>query len=199
MKNKQAFAEIIQSSLQSWTGQTWKWDHFPAFGSLVTVITPEKTWIGIVHSIQTSSPDTHRQPFIYQKTEQELLEEQPHIFEFLQTTFECITLGFFHNNKIEYRLAPQPPKIHAFIQPCPHAISTLFFSSVGYLPLLFSQAGSLHNLEELLLALLVQQKKENLLSENIMYEFLEKLALLYGNDYRKLKLFSSRLSDLSIY
>lgn len=199
MKNKQAFAEIIHSSLEGWTGQSWTWDTFPAFGSLVNIITPEKTWIGIVHMVQTGSPDAHRQPFTYQKTEKELIQEQPHIFEFLQTTFACANVGFFKDNTLHYRLAPEPPKIHSFIEPCSERINEYFFTSAAYLPLLFSHTALTHHFEELCIALLAEQKQKHLLTQTTLYEFLETLALLYGNDYRKLKLFSNRLLSLSIY
>ena len=74
---------------------------------------------------QTGSPDTHRQPFIYKKTEKSFFRNN-HIFEFLQTTFECATIGFFQDNYIEYRFAPTPPKIHSFIQPCSESINKEF-------------------------------------------------------------------------
>lgn len=199
MINKQPFAEVIHSSLTGWTGQSWEWNIFPTFGSLLSITANKKTWIGIVHHIQTGSPDTHRQPFIYKKTEKELLQEQPHIFEFLQTTFECATIGFFQDNHIEYRFAPTPPKIHSFIQPCSESINKEFFASTAYLPLLFSHTALTTHFEELCIAILAGQKQKGLLSEITIYEFLETLALLYGNDYRKLKIFSQRLLSLSLH
>ena len=61
------FAEVTESSLQTFTAQSWEWDYFPAFGSLVTVQTINRTVLGIVYAIQTGSSDPHRSPFTYKK------------------------------------------------------------------------------------------------------------------------------------
>ena len=110
---RKPFAEVIESSLQGWLAQSWNWNCFPAFGSLVTIETKKRQLFGIVHQIQTGSMDPMRHPFPYQKTEEELLQEQPQIFEFLKTTFSCLTLGYSERERIIYLLAPEPPQIHS--------------------------------------------------------------------------------------
>jgi hypothetical protein len=92
--NNKHFAEIIISSLQQWTAQSWQWNDRPDFASLMVVQDGQRTIFGLVYAIQTGSWQTERTPFPYQKTEEELLRDQPHIFEFLQTTFTCLTVGF---------------------------------------------------------------------------------------------------------
>ena len=76
------FAEVIESSLHTWLAQSWQWDETPTFGSLVTVTTPKWTLFGLVATVQTGSLDSMRHPFPYKKTHEELLTEQPQIFEF---------------------------------------------------------------------------------------------------------------------
>lgn len=191
-ENKQAFSEVIQSSLQTWTGQSWKWDTFPAFGSLTTIITPQRTWFGLVYQVNTGSTDPGRTPYAYKKTEQELLAEQPQIFEFLRTTFECLALGFMEHDRIFYQTPPEPPKIHAFIYKSSTQLSKQFFNSSNYLPLLFA-SEQVRNKDELLLALLKEQKQLALLTEEKLYTIIETISLLTGNDYRRIKIFSSRI------
>ena len=99
------FAEIIESSLSMWTAQCWQWNHSPVFGSIVQTKTLKRTIFGIVYKIETGSIDPIRQPFIYKKTEEELLKEQPQIFEFIRTTFSCLTIGYFEDEKIFYQIS----------------------------------------------------------------------------------------------
>src|SRR5438105_1903017 len=127
MHETKAFAEIIESSLQGWVAQSWQWDYFPPFGSLVSVEQGKRTYIGLVHQVKTGSIDPVRAPFAYQKTEAELLRDQPQIFEFLKTTFSCLSLGYQEDGKLFYTLAPEPTKIHTFVKATSAPLSTQFF------------------------------------------------------------------------
>jgi len=196
----QAFAEIIESSLQDWKAQCWQWDKFPSFGSIVTIQSNNKIIYGIVHQVQMGSMDSSRYPFAYQKTEDELLREQPQIFEFLKTTFSCITIGYKHKSKIYYLLSPTPPKIHSFVRYASQSEARQFFASTNYLHLLFGLSGQIFNLEELLLAMINYQVTLNIFSPETIQEkinnFIETFSLLAGNDYRRLKLFLQRVEPL---
>lgn len=193
-KNKHHyFAEIVESNLTNFTAQSWQWDTFPEFGSLVTVETKKRILFGVVYAIQTGSMEPGRYPFTYQKTEEELLAEQPQIFEFLKTSFSCLTLGFSEHEVLYHQLAPGPPKIHSFVGPATEIQTKQFFASNNFLHLLFSAPG-IEQLDELILALLRTAKKQKLLQEDKLESFIETFALLIGNDYRRLKLFMSRIS-----
>jgi hypothetical protein len=192
-KNNNAFAEIIESSLQGWVAQSWQWDNFPPFGSLVSVQQGARTCIGLVHQVKTGSIDPVRAPFAYQKTEQELLQEQPQIFEFLKTTFSCLSLGYLENGMLFYTLAPEPTKIHAFVTPASAQLSTQFYESPDYLHLLFGFAHQVENIDELLLALLKNKVQLQLLTATHLEGFMATYALLTGNDYRRIKLFLQRV------
>jgi hypothetical protein len=191
MEKNEAFAEVIESSLTGWTAQSWQWNRFPTFGSLVTIETKDRTLFGLVYQTHTGSMDPTRYPFPYQKTEAELLEEQPQIFEFLKTTFLSMTVGYKQQGNITYLVAPEPPHIHAFVQEAPSTEAAQFFSNEQFLYLLFGNATSI-NIDELLLAILKSQKNQGILTKERLNRYIETYALLIGNDYRRLKFFAHR-------
>lgn len=188
------FAEVIESSLQGWVAQSWEWDKVPEFGSLVTVTTKKRILFGLVYKSQTSSLDDNRYPFAYKKTEEELRLEQPHIFDFLHTTFSCLLVGYSENNRIIYRTAPEPPSIHSFIFEANHELTEQFFKSEQYLHLIFG-ASDIGKIDELLLALFYTMKRNKVLYEQALPLFLDTFSVLIGNDYRRLKLFLQRAQE----
>jgi len=191
------FAEIVESSLTNWTAQSWDWDMFPAFGTLVVVPENKRSLFGIVYQINTGSLEPGRYPFTYQKTQEELQKEQPQIFEFLKTTFSCITIGYQEHEKIFHAICPAPPKIHSFVGPLQQLEYKQFFISPTFMQLLFN-SSSLENIDELLIALITNLKKQDILSPEKLSELIDTYTLLIGNDYRRLKLFLSRLQILTI-
>ena len=197
MENKKSYlGEVVQSSLSSWTGQCWDWDIVPSFGSIVSVESHDRTVFGVVYDIQTGSLDPSRTPFAYKKTEEELKREQPQIFEFLKTSFSCLTLGYKENGRIYHVLTPKPPKIHSFIQNIDIGAHKEFFASEGYLQLIFGHENLIGNTDELLLALMTNARNNEVLDEERLGSFIQTVSLLTGNDYRRLKLFLQRVESL---
>lgn len=196
MNNNQFFAEIIQGNLSEWTGQCWKWNVIPQFGSLMTTSHGSLKIFGIVHSIKTGSMDPIRIPIAYQKTEEELLRDQPQIFEFLQTTFTCITVGYQEQNKIFYHVPNKPPKIHAFIGHASLEECQRFFASDQFLHLLFNSSAQGINLDELLLTLLKELQEKKILDKTKFYDFIETFSMLYKHDYQRLKIFLKRTNHM---
>jgi len=190
------FGEVIESSLQTFLGQCWQWNKVPSFGSLVAIENKQRTLFGLVYQIQTGSMDPVRYPFPYKKTHEELMAEQPQIFEFLKTSFSCIALGYTHNNSIVYITAPEPPLIHSFIAPLAIAHYKNYFATDAYLHLLFNMSNHISCLDELLLALLQQQAQLKLLQPDRLDDFINTYSLLIGNDYRRLKLFLLRVTNI---
>ncbi|MBX9830468.1 hypothetical protein K2X40_00780 [Candidatus Babeliales bacterium] len=193
------FAEVIQSSLETFTAQCWSWNFFPNFGSLVQVESNEHIILGCVVQIQTGSMDPMRYPFPYQKTEEELLAEQPQIFEFLKTTFDVQILGYADKDNLEkvlYALPPKPSKIHAFVKECAPELSAQFLSNPIFLPMLFSFQHKISNLDELLLAILHNLTTQKKLTQKVFHDFCQTFSLLSGNDYRRLKLFLKRVEHI---
>jgi len=196
MKHNGAFSEIIESSLHGFVAQCWQWNDFPSFGELITVQSSNRIIFGLVHQIQTGSMDPIRSPFPYKKTEEELLREQPQIFEFLKTTFSCLSVGYLEKGKVMYVLAPEPPKIHAFATHTNADMSKTFFAHLAYLHLLFGQSGQIFNLDELLLAIIRQQATLGIMNDNSLKKFIDLFSLLTGNEYRRLKIFLQRAEPL---
>ncbi len=196
MTNNNAFAEVMESSLQEFKAQSWQWDTCAPFGSMVVIPAKKRTIFGVVHHVQTGSMDPNRYPFPYKKTEEELLQEQPQIFEFLKTTFSCLIIGYQEDGQIQYALAPEPAKLHAFVAPMPHDLGKQFFYKDRYLHILFGQATAISYLDELLLALLTYQASLTPISEEKITTMAQTFSLLTGNDYRRLKLFLQRVEPL---
>lgn len=194
---KTAFAEVIESSLNSFTAQTWQWDKFPAFGSLVQIQNGLTTIYGIVHQVQTGSMDPQRTPFTYQKTQEELLAEQPQIFAFLKTTFSCIILAYQDKTNLYYTLSPEPAKIHSFVSMPDNDTLKRFFYHETYLHTIFNSAQQICNLDELLLAIFKQHEALGILSKEKLHKLIETFSLLTGNDYRRLKLFLQRVERVT--
>ena len=140
--------------------------------------------------------DSVRYPFPYQKTEEELLKEQPQIFEFLKTTFSCVAIGYQEKKSVSYMVAPEPPKIHAFVTHPDTELSKIFFANHKYLHLLFTHSANIFNIDELLLAILRQHAALNILTHDKITAFMQTYSLLIGNDYRRIKLFLQRVQHM---
>jgi len=194
MNNKLSyFAEIVESSLQSWKVQCWHNGQSPPFGALVASDADDCVLYGVVYQVDTGSDDPVRITHAYQKTEEELKKEQHQIFEFLKTTFLSAVLGYKKDWQIYQSFAPSPAKIHVFVRLADQNEYRDFFKKHHYLHILFAQANQLGNTDELLLAILSNLYKIDQLDENIINDFIETFLLLNGNDYRRLKLFLQRL------
>ena len=194
--NSPYFAEVIESSLDGWIAESWKWDFFPIFGSIVIIESNNRKFFSIVYQINTGSSDSVRQPFAFQKTMQELLRDQPQIFEFLRTTFSCLALGYEENHETFHMLSPEPPKIHSFIRQADKTELINFFNNPNYLQIFFSNISKIPNLDELLLALLRHLKQNDVLNHKNFTDFLELYSMLNDNDYKKLKLFLRRIDPI---
>ena len=195
--SKAAFSEVIESNLHGFLAQSWQWNTFPAFGSLVTIEDKKRIIFGIVYQVQTGSMDPVRYPFPYQKTYDELIKEQPQIFEFLKTTFSCVTVGFADRGSIFYQLPPEPANIHAFVGTASSELSKQFFYQNNYLHMLFA-AVQITNLDELLLAILRQHATLGILKKEKIGAFMNIYSLLTANDYRRMKLFLQRVEPMIV-
>jgi len=195
-KKNEFFAEIIESSLTSFTARSWQWDSFPSLGSLIYTAQGDRIVYGLVHSIKTGSFDESRTPFAYKKTEAELKKELPHIFELLKTDFQALILGYKEAETINYVCTPEPPKIHSFIANTSAQMSIEFLQSTHYLYLIFSMQKELFNIDELLLSFVYYQQKNNVFDANHINSFIDTFCLLSGNDYKRLKVFLHRLQAL---
>ncbi len=194
--NKTCFAEVLETTISTFKAQSWKWDVIPEFGSLVTLSEKNQTIFSIVYDIVTGPQDLIRQPIAYQKTQEELLQEQPQIFEFLTTTFSCVIIGYQQEHDILlYNLAPQPPKIHTFVNFATDQQYLQCFASEQFLHLLYNVNLPI-NTQELLLAIIKQQLDRKTLTKEQLNAIVESFFILNKNNYLQTKMFLSRLQSL---
>ena len=193
---EKSFAEVIASSLDHFIAQSWQWDHFPDFGSLIQVTNNNITILGCVTTVQTGSMDPMRSPFPYQKTELELMIEQPQIFEFFSIFFKVQILGYQSNDSINYVLPPKPSKIHSFVSKTSPSLTQAFFQRADYLHLLFAFAHQIPSIDELLIAIVHKLSDQKQLTKEHFESLCEIYSLLTGNEYRRMKLFLQRIEQL---
>jgi hypothetical protein len=194
--NKTCFAEILTSSITTFTAQAWQWDAVLEFGSLVTATSNDRTIFAIIYDIVTGPTDSIRQPVAYQKTQEELLREQPQIFEFLTTSFSCVAIGYSDSEgNILYNLPPQPAKMHTFVHHATPSQYEQFFASEQFLHLLCN-ANLPFNLQELLLAIIKHQLIRKTLTKKRLGIFIESFFMLNKNNYLQTKIFLARLQKL---
>ena len=153
-KTKQHLPRLLKVRFQAGLHKVGSGTDFRSLGRLSPLKHNSRTLFGLVYQTQTGSMDPTRYPFPYQKTEQELLAEQPQIFEFLKTTFMSMTVGYLDHGHMVHLLAPEPPHIHAFVQEASKEQSVSFFSNEQFLHLIFGAAAQPINVDELLLATL---------------------------------------------
>ena len=199
--NKTCFAEILESSITTFTAQAWQWDAVLEFGSLVTATSNGRMIFAIIYDIVTGPTDSIRQPVAYQKTQEELVREQPQIFEFLTTSFSCVAIGYadqsnnLHSMQILYNLPPQPAKMHTFVHHATTEQYEQFFASEQFLHLLCN-ANLPFNLQELLLAIIKHQLIRKTLTKKRLGAFIESFFMLNKNNYLQTKMFLARLQKL---
>lgn len=194
--NSPYFAEAIHSSLIQYKAQSWAWNIFPSFGTLVVTENKQQKIFGIVHAITTGSNDPIRQPFAFQKTEEELLAEQPQIFEFLSTHFEVIITGFIKDDRLVYHLPPHPPQMHSFVRNATPQEYAMFASSTHFLHMIFNASDTICNTDELILALLNHSIEQKFFSSHLLEEYIETITQLTKHDYQRLKTLLQRIQHI---
>ena len=109
--------EVIGSSNTEFIAESALLHNPPPFGSFIQVKARE-TIYAVVCNAYTHSLEPHRLAIAYHRSEQELRDEQPQIFELLKTKFEAIIIGYECDGAVRYHLPPQPPRLHSFVHTC---------------------------------------------------------------------------------
>ena len=109
--------EVIGSSNTEFIAESALLHDSPAFGSYIKVIGRE-TIYAVVFNAYTHSLEPNRLAIAYHRSEQELRDEQPQIFELLKTKFEAVIIGYESEGAIRHHLPPQPPRLHSFVHNC---------------------------------------------------------------------------------
>jgi hypothetical protein len=114
---EEEIGEVIGSSNTEFIAECALLHHSPAFGSFIKVQGRE-TIYGVVFNAYTHSLEPNRLAIAYHRSEQELRDEQPQIFELLKTKFEAVIIGYETEGTIRQYLPPQPPRLHSFVYSC---------------------------------------------------------------------------------
>ncbi|GIX45830.1 MAG: hypothetical protein KatS3mg131_0041 [Candidatus Tectimicrobiota bacterium] len=109
--------EVIGSSNTEFIAESTLLHQSPPFGSFIKVKAREPIY-GVVFNAYTHSLEPNRLAIAYHRSEQELRDEQPQIFELLKTKFEAVIIGYESNGSIRHYLPPQPPRLHSFVYVC---------------------------------------------------------------------------------
>ncbi len=109
--------EVIGSSNTEFIAESALLHDSPPFGSFIKVQSRE-TIYAVVFNAYTHSLEPNRLAIAYHRSEQELRDEQPQIFELLKTKFEAVIIGYESDGVIRHHLPPQPPRLHSFVYAC---------------------------------------------------------------------------------
>lgn len=151
--SEEYIAEVIESSTSEFAAQARKLNGSPPFGSFIKVGTAP-TNIAMIYDISTGSVDLNRRPVAYGKTEEQLREEQPQIFELLRTEIKARIVGYCDETGMRQLIPPQPPQLHSFVYTCTPEEVQEFTRSFDYFRTLVGIGGTLS--DELLIAAIQQ-------------------------------------------
>lgn len=172
--------------------QTWDYACVPAYGALVVAECGSMAIFALVSQCTTGNDDSVYTVEAYGKTQDELKREHPQIFMLLKTRVNAIVVGYDSGDGIICSLSPVPAELHAFVRYATQQELALFAQHVAYLPLLFAQAQHI-NIDELIVAFVMQLKKKQLLDSGSLCELLHVYMQLCGNDYQRVRFLSHRL------
>lgn len=192
---QKAFAEIIESSIMQATGLCWDWAQLPTLCGLVKITQAPYVLYGCITNVTTGNSDPVRQPFAYKKTEAELLQEQPQIFAFLQTSFTIKILGY-QKEKLHYLLPPQPTKLHSFVEYATADEYKTFFEDTNFLNLFCMPSEQGIDNNELLLVLLQHLQNMIKVDAAFIHKICSHMAAIQSSDYRATKRFLQRVQQL---
>lgn len=117
MNLDEEIGEVIGSSNTEFIAESTLLHNSPPFGSFIKVKGRETAY-GVVFNAYTHSLEPNRLAIAYHRSEQELRDEQPQIFELLKTKFEAVIIGYENEGTIRQYLPPQPPRLHSFVYVC---------------------------------------------------------------------------------
>ncbi len=117
------FGSIVKtppSSVSTATVEETDFDPFelPVRSSITLDTLVEGTVYAVVWQASTTSLDPSRRPMAYGMSESQLREEQPQIFELLQTEFSALPIATVEQGRLRMTLPSRPPRLHAFVGAC---------------------------------------------------------------------------------
>jgi hypothetical protein len=140
----------------------------------------------MIYEISTGSTELNRRPVAYGKTEEELKNEQPQIFELLRTEIKAKIVGYYDDSETRQLVPPQPPNLHSFVYSCTPAEVQNFTNRFDYFRTLVGIGGTLA--DELLIAAIQQTCGSRVNSARYcLIQAGKELARLFRDDYDRLE------------
>ncbi|HID06986.1 MAG TPA: hypothetical protein EYP10_07530 [Armatimonadetes bacterium] len=184
-------AEVIESCTMEFTAHCCELHGSPPFGALVRVESHPVVY-GFVYEILTHSIDPMRRPIAYGKSEEELREEQPQIFELLRTDFKALIVGYEYENILRHALPPHPPRLHSFVYTCTRDEVRRFTTEFDYLRLILTFSRAIG--DELLIATCRHAWDAHDRKNAYLVDMGKELARLVRDDYDRLRSILRRIT-----
>lgn len=103
--------------------------------------TPEGTLYALVFHSETIGADPGRHAAAYGLEEDQLLQEQPQIFDLLSTQFHAMHLAYVAEGRLRTGPPPRPPRLHAFVYSCTSEETRILTESTDLLRSLVLSSG----------------------------------------------------------
>jgi hypothetical protein len=194
--------EIVAVSTTEFTAQSYDLDEAPAYGSLVCVGKPSPhrsslstqhsalstQHFGICYRVQTSSIEAGRHAVAWGRDEEDdadIYRRQPQLREVLQTTWDCLLVGYqTAGGGIAQRIPASPPRMHSFVYAAAPAEVCAFHRDLGYLRFILRSA--VPGVEDLLAACIRHAYESSGHDEAVLLAACRTIARLLAGDHARL-------------
>lgn len=184
--------EVIGSSNTELIAESMLLHHSPGFGSFIKIKARE-TIYAVVFNTYTHSLEPNRLAIAYHRSEQELRDEQPQIFELLKTKFEAVIIGYESEGAIRHHLPPQPPRLHSFVYACQPLEVRRLTSHFWFFRFLMSIEKAPR--DELIAAVIRTAYTVHQCERSFLVRAGKELVRLIGGDYEMLSSILQRIQD----
>ena len=184
--------EVIGSSNTEFIAESVLLHNSPPFGTFIKVQSRETIYAAVFNAY-THSLEPNRLAIAYHRSEQELRDEQPQIFELLKTKFEAVIIGYESEGAVRYHLPPQPPRIHSFVYPCRPLEVRRLTSQLHFLRALMSVEKAPR--DELIAAAIRTAYAEHKGERSFLVKAGKELIKIIGDDYELLSSILRRIQD----
>jgi hypothetical protein len=135
--------EVVEANTTGFHSECYELHRAPAFGSFVVARDAAGDTYGIVSNIQTASLDPGRRALARGRDEldpEDVYRNNPELPELLRTQFETVVIGFGDGDQVRSFLPPLPPRLHAFVYPCPPDVVLRLSADLSFLQTVLAAA-----------------------------------------------------------
>lgn len=195
MTEGRRIGEIVAVSTVEFTAQSYDLNDAPAYGSLVCTgkpmadpssLTPRH--FAICYRVQTSSIEAGRHAVAWGRDEEddaEIYRRQPQLSQVLQTTWDCLLVGYLApGGVIAQRIPAAPPRMHSFVYEATPGEVSRFHQDLGYLR--FILRSTVPGVEDLVAACIRHAYECSGRDEAILLEAGRVVARLLAADHARL-------------